>query len=263
MNNYRNMKYASISFFSLILMILIGFILYQKKTVQAIRNESISENRTISEVEEKNSESREDKNKNSQRMENHSQWNLILINASHPLSKDYTVNLKQISNEHSVDARIYEDLQAMMDNARLEGLSPLICSSYRSHEKQTLLFEQEIQNQMASGLTEDEAKIEAAKWVAVPGTSEHESGLAVDIVSADYQILDEKQMDTKEQQWLMENSWKYGFILRYPENKSNITGICFEPWHYRYVGKEAAREIMEQGLCLEEYLNTNKYFLCP
>ena len=96
---------------------------------------------------------------------------------------------------------------------------------------------------------------EAARWVAKPGTSEHQTGLALDIVAAGYQILDEEQEDTAEQKWLMENSWKYGFILRYPSEKSDITGIGYEPWHYRYVGKAAAADIYRTGVCLEEYLS--------
>ena len=96
---------------------------------------------------------------------------------------------------------------------------------------------------------------EAARWVAQPGTSEHQTGLALDIVAAGYQILDEEQEDTAEQKWLMENSWKYGFILRYPSEKSDITGIGYEPWHYRYVGKAAAADIYRTGVCLEEYLS--------
>ena len=90
--------------------------------------------------------------------------------------------------------------------------------------------------------------------MAKPGTSEHQVGLALDIVSSEYQELDEAQMETEDQKWLMENSWKYGFILRYPMDKSEITGIIFEPWHYRYVGKKAAKEITEQNLTLEEYV---------
>ena len=90
--------------------------------------------------------------------------------------------------------------------------------------------------------------------MAIPGTSEHQLGLAVDIVDKHSQVLDNSQADTPAQQWLMEHSWEYGFILRYPEGKSEITGIIYEPWHYRYVGKEAAAEIHELGLCLEEYL---------
>ena len=96
--------------------------------------------------------------------------------------------------------------------------------------------------------------MEAARWVAPPDTSEHQTGLALDLVSLDYQLLDEKQEQTPEQQWLMAHSWEYGFVLRYPSDKSAITGIGYEPWHYRYVGKEAAKAMHESGQCLEEYV---------
>lgn len=90
--------------------------------------------------------------------------------------------------------------------------------------------------------------------MAVPGTSEHQLGLALDIVDISNQTLDESQENTPVQKWLMNNSWRYGFILRYPTDKSDITGISYEPWHYRYVGKKAAKEIYDAQICLEEYL---------
>ena len=107
---------------------------------------------------------------------------------------------------------------------------------------------------MQAGYSEEEARTETARNVAKPGTSEHQLGLAVDIVDKDYQVLDEAQEDTAVQKWLMENSWRYGFILRYPGDRSDITGIVYEPWHYRYVGRKAAEEIYREGIVLEEYL---------
>lgn len=107
---------------------------------------------------------------------------------------------------------------------------------------------------MARGLNRNQAEIEAARNVAYPGTSEHHLGLAVDIVSLQYQQLDEAQARTPEIIWLTEHCSEYGFILRYPKDKTQITGIVYEPWHFRYVGVETAKVIMEQGLCLEEYL---------
>lgn len=107
---------------------------------------------------------------------------------------------------------------------------------------------------IAQGYSRERAEIEAAKWVAVPGTSEHQTGLAVDLVALNCQILDESQETTSEQIWLMKNAYQYGFVLRYPSDKSDITGMEYESWHYRYVGKEAAKEIHEKGICLEEYL---------
>lgn len=181
-------------------------------------------------------------------------WNMILVNPWNAMNQNFSVELTQLANGHAIDKRAYPDLQNMMDDARAEGLSPMICSSYRTGDKQRTLYDNETKRYMAQGYSKEEAEKEAAKWVAVPGTSEHQTGLAVDIVAQSYQILDKKQEDTPEQRWLMENSYKYGFILRFPTDKSKITGINYEPWHYRYVGKEAAKEIYERGICLEEYL---------
>lgn len=154
-----------------------------------------------------------------------------------------------------MDERCYPDLQDMMDDCRAADLQPVICSDYRSQETQQRLFNNQHNRLIAQGYSEENARTEAGKVVAVPGTSEHQLGLAVDIVDIENQILDEDQEKTAVQKWLMENSWRYGFILRYPNDKSNITGIIYEPWHYRYVGKEAAKEIYDLDVCLEEYLH--------
>lgn len=142
----------------------------------------------------------------------------------------------------------------MMDDCRAAGLEPTICSSYRTRDKQEELFEKKLDTLLQQGYSPEEAEREAARWVARPGTSEHETALAVDIVDAAYQILDQQQEQTPVQQWLMTHCAEYGFILRYPTDKSDLTGIGYEPWHYRYVGTEAAETITEQHLCLEEYL---------
>ena len=182
-------------------------------------------------------------------------WNLILVNPWNQIPKDFSVELTQLKNGQAIDTRAYPDLQDMMDDMRAEGLLPLICSSYRTNEEQQILYNNEINEYLAKGYSQAKAEEEAGKWVAYPGTSEHQTGLAVDIVDMNYQILDENQEDTAVQKWLIENSWKYGFILRYPNDKSEITGIYYEPWHYRYVGKETAKVIYERGICFEEYLD--------
>ena len=181
-------------------------------------------------------------------------WRLTLVNPWNPLPDGYEVPLAQLKNGAYVDERCYPELQAMMDACRAEGLSPVICSAYRSQEKQEALYANQLDKQLALGLAEADARTEAGKVVAVPGTSEHQLGLAVDLVDLDNQNLNESQEKTAVQKWLLENSWKYGFILRYPNDKRELTGIIYEPWHYRYVGKDAAREIYETGVCLEEYL---------
>lgn len=188
--------------------------------------------------------------------ENENDWKLILVNPWHVIPEHYSIQVVELVNGQSIDARCYPELQEMMDDCRAAGLSPYICSSYRTIEKQKQLFENNVSALMSQGYSEEAARIETAKNVAFPGTSEHQLGLAVDIVDKNYQVLDEAQEDTAVQKWLMENSWRYGFILRYPTDKSEITGIVYEPWHYRYVGKEAAEAIYNEGICLEEYLNS-------
>ena len=183
-----------------------------------------------------------------------SDWNLILVNPSSPLPEVYDVTLTQLKNGHAVDERCYPDLQNMMDDCRAAGLSPVICSSYRTQETQQALYDAKVESFLAQGYSSQDAAQQAGQVVALPGTSEHQLGLALDIVDLQYQSLDEAQEQTNVQQWLAENSWKYGFILRYPKEKSDVTGIVYEPWHYRYVGKDTAREIYEQNICLEEYL---------
>ena len=181
-------------------------------------------------------------------------WQLRLVSAAHPLPEDFEVpELTKLKGGHAIDSRVYPALQQMMDDCRAAGLNPVICSSYRTHDKQEELFRKKVNTLRKQGYSQEEAETEAARWVARPGTSEHETGLAVDIVDKSYQLLDEKQAETPVQQWLMAHCAEYGFILRYPVEKSDLTGIGYEPWHYRYVGVEAAEEISERGICLEEY----------
>lgn len=181
-------------------------------------------------------------------------WQLRLVSAAHPLPEDFEVpELTKLKGGHAIDSRVYPALQQMIDDCRAAGLNPVICSSYRTHDKQEELFRKKVNTLRKQGYSQEEAETEAARWVARPGTSEHETGLAVDIVDKSYQLLDEKQEQTPVQQWLMAHCAEYGFILRYPVEKSDLTGIGYEPWHYRYVGVEAAKAITEQGLCLEEY----------
>ncbi|WP_415931206.1 M15 family metallopeptidase [Zhenpiania hominis] len=175
-------------------------------------------------------------------------WNLMLVNSRYRIPDDYSVELIRLSNGEQVDSRIYPDLQEMFDDARGAGYSLFVRAGYRSEEDQENLMEDKIEAYRQEGYSQREAEREAEKWVAKPGTSEHELGLAVDINA-------EGQTDgNRLYQWLADHSWKYGFILRYPAEKEEITGIDYEPWHFRYVGKQAAKEMYEQDLCLEEYV---------
>lgn len=182
-------------------------------------------------------------------------WYLTLVNSENPIDDNFQITLTRLRNKQAIDSRCYPELQAMMDDCRAAGLSPIICSSYRTYEKQEELFEQQVQEFINQGYGKLDAQKKAAGAVARPGTSEHEIGLAIDIVDESNQRLNQYQENTAVQRWLMQNSWRYGFILRYPSDKTDITGIQYEPWHYRFVGKEAARIIYENNWTLEEYLN--------
>lgn len=175
-------------------------------------------------------------------------WKLLLVNAEHPLPEGYAVTLKQLRNGHQVDERIYPELQQMFDDARAQGIYPFINESYRTSARQQEIMESYIARYEAEGLDHDQAVAKARTVVALPGTSEHELGLALDII-AEFDADSTATWD-----WLRENCWRYGFILRYPADKEALTGISYEPWHFRYVGVPAAEEIMKSGLCLEEYL---------
>ena len=179
---------------------------------------------------------------------------LTLVNPWNELPEDWQVDLVTLSNGLQIDRRCYDALQEMMDACREAGYEPLICSAYRTQETQQDLFNNKVAKLEAEGKSHDEAVQEAGTVVAVPGTSEHQLGLTVDVVDINNQNLTEEQEKTPTQKWLMANSWRYGFIHRYPNGKSAVTGIIYEPWHYRYVGKDVAQEIFNRGITLEEYL---------
>ena len=186
------------------------------------------------------------------------QW-VPLVNPWHTISENYTVELTPISSSYEIAAFAYDDFREMMLACEEAGHHAVVCSAYRTQEYQQKLFDRKVQRLLddpSLNYTAEEARVVAARSVAFPGTSEHQLGLALDIVDNRYQRLDEDQAQMPAQKWLMENSWRYGWILRYPNEKSEITGIIYEPWHYRYVGKTVAAEIYNLGVCLEEYLQT-------
>lgn len=174
-------------------------------------------------------------------------WRLLLINRTHPIPEDTNCELAMLSNGRSVDTRILPDLQEMFDDARAEGIRPIVGEGFRTRKQQQDIMNRRIADYIMAGYPRKDAEKAAASYVALPGTSEHELGLAVDINA-------ENGDSSSVYSWLAENAWKYGFILRYPEGKEQVTGISYEPWHYRYVGKDAAREIYAQQITLEEYL---------
>lgn len=181
------------------------------------------------------------------------EWNLILVNKNHKIPYNYSPELIELSNGEKVDVRIYPDLQKMFDDARAAGLQLFVRDGYRTGDEQKAIMNDKIAAYETEGYSKKEAKALAKTYVAEPGTSEHELGLSVDINSESSGASQDAVYE-----WLDENAYKYGFIKRYPADKTDITGIDNEPWHYRYVGYEAAKEMKEQNLCLEEYLKKGK-----
>lgn len=192
-----------------------------------------------------------------------SNWQLRLVNAANPLPDDFEPETSNIAGyEHRpFDMRAADWLEKMLHDAEQDGCKLYLVSGYRSIGRQRALFQIKTEELMQQGLSAQQAEEEAARWVARPGTSEHNLGLAADIVSADWYTTHNDLTEDFEQTpafaWLKANCAEYGFILRYPKEKEAVTGISYEPWHYRYVGQEAAKQIMLTGITLEEYLQAN------
>ena len=181
-------------------------------------------------------------------------WYLTLVNSEHPMEKDYDLQLTELEPGYSVDARIAKAAKRMLRDAEKAGMHIIICSAYRSVARQEQVFNESVADRRKQGMSYWESFKDTRMSVAEPGTSEHAMGLALDLISNQYTELDEKQEETKEARWLAENCSQYGFILRYPPSQTDITGIIYEPWHYRYVGVEDATKIMDLGITLEEYI---------
>ncbi len=182
-----------------------------------------------------------------------SDWKLILINRSHPLKEDYSFEHGVISKGKECDARVLEPLKRMTDEAGEQGVSLIVRSPYRSRQTQQELFDKKIRSYLKKGLSYNDAYEAASHTVAVPGASEHEAGLAFDMVTKGYNCLDAGFGDTEAGIWLRDHAHEYGFIIRYQAGKEDITGIEYEPWHLRYVGEEAAAYMTGHGICLEEF----------
>ena len=256
-NGIRNIIHTNICIIFMILSIFILTIVYKyvtlKKEIQASLQTSVNVEELYNTTKTEEAEVIEEENKRDIDS-NTSDWELLLVNKKHEVPEGYILELEEVESGHQVDKRIAKSLEQMLSDARKEGLSPIICSSYRTNAKQQKLYNNKVREYKRWGCSSEEAEELASYWVAIPGTGEHETGLAVDIVSRDYQILDEKQEQTDVQKWLIDNSYKYGFALRYPTDKKDITMINYEPWHYRYVGIDNATYMKEHDMCLEEYI---------
>ena len=182
-----------------------------------------------------------------------SDWRLVLINKQHPIPEDYDFKLGAITNGLSCDERIISDLLAMMRAAKNDGINLALKSTYRTDSKQETNFNKRIKQYIGQGYSYMEAYKLTSQVITVPGSSEHQVGLAFDITCDTYDSLTEGFGETEAGKWLAEYSCEYGFVLRYPQDKEYITSIVYEPWHFRYVGREAAVIMHDEGICLEEF----------
>ena len=178
-------------------------------------------------------------------------WNLAIINTKYPLPDSYAPTLSNAINGSNIqlDSRVSERYAEMYAAAKLSGCVLTPYSGYHSYALQETNYNRKVNFYVNQGISAEEANQKASAQVLPAGCSEHNAGLAMDIVSASSDFI-----NTKEYKWLCENAHNYGFILRYPEDKTAITGMNFEPWHWRYVGTQAAKEMKEKNQCLEEYL---------
>lgn len=183
------------------------------------------------------------------------EWYLKVVNKKNPIDATYPLTVKPVgTNGYYFDERAIDALTAMLDAGTQAGMSFRISSAYRSIDRQAALYQQRVNELLASGFTQADAESIAATQTSPPGTSEHNLGLGADIIATNTRVMDETYEQSPEYAWLIEHCTEYGFILRYPKDKEAITGVTYEPWHYRYVGVEDAKRITQSGLCLEEYV---------
>ena len=187
-------------------------------------------------------------------------WNLVLVNRENQLAEEIPMEFYLTESGYQIDSRIQEPYSQLMEAGKAAGMDLTMVSGYRSIEQQQANYDVNYQNFLASGLSEEEARTKTEEYIALPHASEHTTGLAVDITSTalanqegNSGLLPDLE-NYPEGLWLKENAPKFGFILRYPKEKEAITGINFEPWHFRYVGIENAMYMTENNLTLEEYI---------
>ncbi|MBO4846012.1 MAG: M15 family metallopeptidase [Lachnospiraceae bacterium] len=179
---------------------------------------------------------------------------IILVNKTHPIPDGYEPDLVIIENDLKCDRQALEPITSLIEDAEKEEIKLVISSAYRDYDRQKDIFDKKVRQYMLYGYSYAEAYKKTATENSIPGSSEHEIGLAFDIVSEDHEKMNEEFGSTDAGKWLDKNCYRYGFIIRYPKGKEEVTGIIYEPWHIRYVGVDAAKEIYKEHITLEEYL---------
>ena len=179
---------------------------------------------------------------------------LTLVDREHPVEDDYNVEFILLGDGQMLDSRCMDDFELMLADCRRAGGQPEVTASFRTWGAQERVYDEALSSLTEQGMSRGEAEKLLERRVEQPGCSEHQLGLAFDLKEQGSELPQERQDETQTLQWMMEHSWRYGFILRYPADKTAITGKDYRPWHYRYVGREAAAQIHELDLSLEEYI---------
>lgn len=234
--------------FSVLIILLLLFIIFKIATSNHTSETTAEENIVKNTVSEENNQS--NGNQTSSLVVNND-WRLTLANYENIIPEDFEIELANIDEERQFDARAIKYLNQMMNDMRNDGITNIwIQSAYRSVKKQKELYNNSINKYLEQGKSQEEAEKLTLEYINKPGASDHNLGLAVD-----FNYVDESFENLKGFKWLQQNAEKYGFILRYPKDKEEITKIKYEPWHWRFVGQEHAKKINEYNMCLEEYVD--------
>lgn len=233
--------------------ILIGIsVMSSGSRVYGETDQPVKQNETAAEKEEKKEIRTNDKEV--RKIYNDNKKILVLVNAQRELSDNYDASLRTICGGRlQASERLYPALVDMLEAAGEKGYRYWIASAWRSREKQQRLVDEDVRAAMQKGASYQEAREETYRETMPAGHSEHETGLALDILCQGNMRMDRSQKNEPGNIWLRKNSWRYGFILRYPKKKESVTGISYEPWHFRYVGKKAAAYMHKHDLVLEEF----------
>lgn len=243
--NKKKVALVGIVFLLLIILIVKG--IKRDKTVETSSNENTTQVNTITNENAENQVPEEPEVKPNKEI---TDWRLMLANYENILPEDFEIELANIDDTKQFDARAIEYLNKMMNDMRKSGIANVwVQSAYRSVERQKKLYDNSIQKYLKQGKKQEEAEKMTDEYIAKPGRSDHNLGLAVD-----FNNVDNNFEDLKAFKWLQENAENYGFILRFPKGKEDITKIAYESWHWRFVGEEHAKKMNDLNMCLEEYV---------
>ena len=259
-NKKKKLNKRKIAIVILIIIILITIILKKSKNKTTVETTTNQVEQTASEQEENKveeeqaNEQSQDQNQNQKQEQQPEKeitdWRLTLANYENLLPENFTVKVENIDKTRQFDARAIGELNDMMNQMKKDGITNIwIQSAYRSVARQKELYDASVKKYLQEGKTQEEAEKLTNEYINKPGSSDHNLGLAVDFNKVDNEF--EKLEGFK---WLQKNAENYGFVLRYPKDKEDITKIAYESWHWRYVGVEHAKKMNELNMCLEEYI---------